>query len=74
MRLKILCPGEHLGAPGEESPKEITQSPCHTTQVAPQVRILALALAAMGSTMLWPGRRVGWGHLAQGEEGAVKPF
>lgn len=49
------CLGENLGVSRAGSPKEVTQTPCHTTRVVPQVRILAVALAAMGSTVLWPG-------------------
>lgn len=57
-----------MGVSRAGSPKEVMQTPCHTTQVVPQVRILAVALAAMGSTVLWPGRGAGWGHLAWEEE------
>lgn len=52
------------------SPEEATQTPCHSTQVGPQVRILAVALAAVGSTVLWAG----WGHLAWEEERACDHF
>lgn len=60
-----------MGGSRGGSPKETTQSPCQTTQVVPQVRILAVALAAVGSTVLWPGPGAGWGHLAWEEERAV---
>lgn len=60
-----------MGVSRAGSPKEVMQTPCHTTRVVPQVRILAVALAAMGSTVLGPGRGVGWGHLAPEEEKAV---
>lgn len=44
-----------MGVSRAGSSKEVTQTPYHTTQVVPQVRILAVALAAMGSTVLGPG-------------------